>query len=269
MEEHSIREAIRILSDEFNLTDEEKDEWLPSGKERKFENILRWAKWDLKTAGLIENIRRGNFKITQKGKEFLSTNPTEISNDNIRVFRKELTDSEDSITTIVGESVQTPDELIVNSFQVIEEEMVGELLDLVKSGSSDFFERLVVDLLLKMGFGKGSGDVGIVVGGTGDGGIDGIIFQDKLGLEKIYMQAKKWENDVSRPDLQKFVGALAGQQAKKGVLITTSKFSGPAKREADNNSQIVIVDGKRLAQLMLEHDVGVSTVEIYKRKKII
>jgi len=267
--EHSIREAIRILSEHFTLTEEEKDEWLPSGNERIFENRLRWSKWDLKEAGLIENTRRGHFKITDKGSEFLSNNPKEISYENIRKFKDELADAEESTTTMLGEFIQTPDELIVNSFQTIEEELKEDLLVIIKNCSAKFFERLVIDLLLKMGYGKASGDIGRIVGGTGDGGLDGIIYQDKLGLERIYIQAKKWDDTtVGRSKLQEFVGALEGIQALKGVFITTSKFSREAKEYAEKNNRIVIIDGKKLAQLMMDHDLGVSTVEIYKRKRI-
>lgn len=267
--EHLIKDVIEQLSEHFKLSKEERDEMYPSRNEKIFSNRVRWARWDLIEANLIESVRRGVIKITQAGLEFLSTNPTEISNDIIKKMKEKNMDTLDESETLNSEFVQTPEEIIEKNLQIIEKELKEELLTQIKNCSSGFFERLVVDLLLKMGYGGTSGDIAKVIGGTGDEGIDGIIYQDKLGLEKIYIQAKKWVGStVGRNQLQEFVGALEGKNAKKGVFITTSRFSRAAEEYAKNNSRIVIIDGDRLVQLMIEHDVGVSTIQIYKRKKI-
>ena len=147
--------------------------------------------------------------------------------------------------------------------------LIEELLSKIKESSPSFFEMLVIDLLVKMGYGGSRKDAGQAVGGIGDEGIDGIIKEDKLGLDAIYIQAKKWENNISRPDVQKFAGALQGKRAKKGIYITTSAFSREAEEYASNiESKIILIDGEKLAELMIEHNVGVSTVNSYEVKKI-
>lgn len=213
--EHTIPEAEESLSQFFSLTDKERNEWLPSGNAKRFKNRIRWAKHALNKAGLIEITRRGYFKITSIGIDILSRGVDEISNDLINRLKIESTGDDDTpqMTSEV-DSEHTPEELIERSLQAINDELKEELLMQVKNCSSDFFERLVIDLLLKMGFGKASGNKGLVVGGSGDKGIDGIIYQDKLGFDKIYIQAKKWvDATVGRPKIQEFVGALSGVQA--------------------------------------------------------
>jgi restriction system protein len=164
---------------------------------------------------------------------------------------------------------QTPEELLEYGYQKIRQDLAQEVLNRVKASSPSFFERLVVELLVRMGYGGSRKDAGEVVGKSGDEGIDGIIKEDRLGLDVIYIQAKKWEGTVSRPEIQKFAGALQGQRAKKGIFITTSSFTNEAIEFASRiDSKIVLIDGKQLAQLMIDHDVGVSKVSSYEIKKI-
>lgn len=175
----------------------------------------------------------------------------------------------DSTSEVIIDDEQTPEETLEYSYQEIRSNLASEILDKVKSCSPNFFERLVVELFVKMGYGGSIKEAGQAIGKTGDEGIDGIIKEDRLGLDTIYIQAKRWENVVGRPQLQKFVGALAGQGAKKGIFITTSRFSEQAKSYSPKNDiKLVMVDGEELAQYMIEFDLGVSTVSEYKIKKI-
>ncbi|MEA5575072.1 restriction endonuclease [Anabaena sp. UHCC 0451] len=277
--EHSLREAITYLADIFNLSDEEKKELLPSGQQAVFDNRVGWTRTHLKKAGLLQDPKRGFFQITERGKEILSQNPTEINLKFLNQFpefiefktsRKDNDKSESEIIEIPEISETTPQESIEFGYQKIRKELELELLNRVKSCSPDFFERLVVDLLVKMGYGGSRRDAGRAIGKGGDGGIDGIIKEDKLGLDIVYIQAKRWDNTVvGRPEIQKFVGALHGQRARKGVFITTSKFSQDAREYVSIiDSKIVLIDGQELAQVMIDNHVGVSTVSIYEIKKI-
>ncbi|MBD2294042.1 restriction endonuclease [Anabaena sphaerica FACHB-251] len=276
--EHSLREAITYLADVFNLSDEEKKELLPSGQQAVFDNIVGWTRTHLKKAGLLQDPKRGFFQITERGKEVLSQNPAEINLKFLNQFpefiefktSKKDNDKSESEPEIIEISETTPQESIEFGYQKIRKELELELLNRVKSCSPDFFERLVVDLLVKMGYGGSRRDAGRAIGKGGDGGIDGIIKENKLGLDIVYIQAKRWDNTVvGRPEIQKFVGALHGQRARKGVFITTSKFSQDAREYVSIiDSKIVLIDGQELAQLMIDNHVGVSTVSIYEIKKI-
>lgn len=275
--EHSLREAITYLADVFNLSDEEKKELLPSGQQAVFDNRVGWTRTHLKKAGLLQDPKRGFFQITERGKEVLSQNPAEINLKFLNQFPEFIefkTSKKDNdkseLIEITEISETTPQESIEFGYQKIRKELELELLNRVKSCSPDFFERLVVDLLVKMGYGGSRRDAGRAIGKAGDGGIDGIIKEDKLGLDIVYIQAKRWDNTVvGRPEIQKFVGALHGQRARKGVFITTSKFSQDAREYVSIiDSKIVLIDGQELAQLMIDNHVGVSTVSIYEIKKI-
>ena len=262
--EYYIKDTIVKLVDHFSLTEEEKTEWLPSGRESVFENRVRWANWHLTKEGFVIRIRRGHFKIAKMGIKLLTQNSIEISEELITKTTINNANGQTIETSVVG---QTPEELITKSFEIIEVELKEELITTIMNCSSKFFEMLVVDLLLKIGYGRISG-IGRIVGKSGDGGIDGIIYQDRLGLDKIYIQAKRWSSKIGRPDIQQFIGTLEGKQAKKGVFITTSKFTKEAIIAANNSNKIAIIDGNNLAQLMIDFEVGISTVEIYKKKKI-
>lgn len=275
-EEHSLREATEKLSEVFELTEDEKKKLLPSGGQFVFSNRVGWARTYMKKAGLIESTRRGYFKISQKGLETLKQNPSEI---NVKFleqypefikFREAGRGKEGKIQPEVETaSKQSPEDLLVYGYQEIRQELADEILDQVKSCSPEFFEKLVVELLVKIGYGGSRKDAGEAIGKTGDEGIDGIIKEDKLGLDIIYIQAKRWENTVSRPEIQKFAGALQGKRARKGIFITTSNYSKEALDFVSTiDSKIILIDGVQLAQLMIDYDIGVSRVASYDIKKI-
>lgn len=274
-QEHSTNEINDQLANYFNLTPEEINTYLPSGSQKTFTNRVAWAKAYLKMAGLIETTKRGYLKITESGKSFLDTKPQEI---NIKVLKSLPVFQENYGKSNKEESVNdnenfhsklTPEEIIESSYLNIRKNLSQELLQKIKSCSPRFFEDLVVELLVKMGYGGTIKDAGQSIGQTGDEGIDGIIKEDRLGLDVIYIQAKRWENVVGRPEIQKFVGALAGQGAKKGVFITTSKFTGEAKSyQTRNETKIVLIDGEKLAELMIDYNLAVSTTNTFEIKRI-
>ncbi len=248
-EEHTTNETNLKLAEQFRLTDEEFNEFLPSGAAKTFPNRVAWVKSHLKMAGFVENTKRSSFRITEAGKR--------------RTDDSLITDN-DSF-----QSESTPEETLENSYLTIRKNLAQELLLKVKNSSPAFFESLVVELLVKMGYGGSIKDAGRSIGRSGDEGIDGIIKEDKLGLDVIYIQAKRWENVVGRPEIQKFVGALAGQGAKKGVFITTSRFTSEAKEyQPRNETKIVLIDGENLAELMIDYNLAVSTVNIFEIKRI-
>ena len=274
--EFTAKDVNSNLSKYFNLTDDELQEMLPSGKQAVFVNRVAWAKAHLKIAGLLESPKRGSFKITPKGLEVLNQNP-EIINlkflktlpDYIEYLESSKSDEKTTDVNSETEDVKTPEELIEQSFLTIQKALSQELITKVKSCSPYFFENLVVELLVKMGYGGSLSDAGKAIGKSGDEGIDGIIKEDKLGLDIIYIQAKRWEGNIGRPEIQKFVGALAGQGAKKGIFITTSKFTPDALNYIPRNeTKIVLIDGEKLTRLMIEYNLGVSTHNIYELKKM-
>jgi restriction system protein len=272
--EHSLREAIEVLADQFNLTDEERKELLPSGQQATFDNRVGWARTYLKKAGLMVSTRRGYFQITERGREILKDPPEKITARYLKQFPEFLAfQTKRNQTTEASEGqeidTQTPEEDIETAYQVIRDGLVAELLQIVKTHSPIFFERLVIDLLVKMGYGGTRKDAGQAIGKRGDEGIDGIIKEDRLGLDIVYIQAKRWDNVVSRPEIQKFAGALQGQRAKKGIFITTSHFSDGAKDYVSRiESKIVLIDGDTLAQLMIDYGIGVTTIATYELKRI-
>lgn len=276
--QHSLKECIEYLTRYFNLTEDEQKRLLPSGKQTIFFNRVGWSRTHLKKAGLLEYPSRAFFQITPRGLELLKTKPEKITISLLKQYPEYLdfvgiteivSKQSDSVTETMGDNQQTPEELLEYSYQEIRGNLALEILEKVKSCPPDFFEKLVVELLVKMGYGGSIKEAGRAIGKTGDEGIDGIIKEDRLGLDTIYIQAKRWENVVGRPELQKFVGALAGQGAKKGIFITTSRFSEQAKSYAPKNDiKLVMIDGEELAQYMIDVDLGVSTVSEYKIKKI-
>jgi len=270
--EHSIRETIEYIADFFGLNEKERREVLPSGRQYIIDNRVGWAKTYLKKAGLLESTKRSYFKITDLGLEVLQKNPQEINVKYLEQFpqfiefrnlRRETAGEEEENLT------QTPQELLEYGFQRINKDLASELLNRVKKTSPRFFEKLVVELLIKMGYGGSLKDAGKAIGQSGDGGIDGIIKEDKLGLDIIYIQAKRWEDAVGSADVRNFVGSLAGQKANKGVFITTSHFSKDALDYVKTiPHKVILIDGETLAQLMIENDVGVSRITSYDVKKI-
>ena len=271
-QEHSLREVIEALAGEFYLTDEERKELLPSGRQATFDNRVGWARTYLKKAGLLESTKRGYFQITERGLDVLKQNPPEIDNAFLRQFPEFIEFQTPRDKKRIEQDVsdtQTPEEEIEAAYQGVRQELVTELLQTIGSCSPAFFERLVIDLLVKMGYGGTRKDAGQAVGRSGDGGIDGIIKEDRLGLDIVYIQAKRWDNPVGRPEIQKFAGALQGQRARKGIFITTSAFTQSAQDYVSRiDSKIVLIDGNTLAQLMIDYNIGVAPVTSYELKRV-
>lgn len=277
--EHKYRDLIENLATEFKVTDEERKELLASGLQAIFDNRVGWAKTYLKKAGLLDSPKRATFVITQLGLDTLKKNPDRVDAKYLRQFPAFLefqnasrndNNNEEEVTT-QEPSDQTPEENLDKAYQRIRKSLASELLNKVVELSPTFFERLVVELLVKMGYGGSIKDAGKAIGKSGDEGIDGTIKEDKLGLDIIYVQAKRWKpgNVVGRPELHKFVGALAGQGAKKGIFITTSNFTKEAlDYTPKNETKIVLIDGEQLAQLMIDYNLGCTTQQIYELKKI-
>jgi restriction system protein len=277
--EHKFSQAVEELADAFRLTTEERNELLPSGSQAVFNNRVGWARSYLKQAGLLASPKRGFFTITPKGTELLATHPTRIDASTLEKYpefvefknrKKEKSENESEIVpSFEQESNLTPEDALASAYNKLRSALESEILSSVKEASPSFFERVVVDLLVKMGYGGNRQDAGRALGKSGDGGIDGIINEDRLGLDVIYIQAKRWEGVVGRPEIQKFAGALQGQRARKGVFITTSSFTKEAKEYAAViDSKIILIDGEHLSKLMAEHNVGVSTVGQYEVKKL-
>ena len=267
-----MREAIEHIADIFNLSDQDRKELLPSGSQYTIDNRVGWAKIYLQKAGLLESPKRSYFKITPLGLDVLKQNPPEINVKFLEQFPSFVefrnTKKEKEYKT-ESDSIQTPQELLEEGFQKIKKDLSQELLGYVKQSSPRFFERLVVDLLLVMGYGGSRKDAGQAVGQSGDGGIDGIIKEDKLGLDVIYLQAKRWENVVGSKEIRNFVGSLVGQKADKGVFITTSGFTKDALEYVKTiTHKVILIDGDMLTQLMIENNIGVSKVISYDIKKI-
>jgi restriction system protein len=278
-QEHKYRDLVENLASEFQVTDEERKELLASGNQAIFDNRVGWAKTYLKKAGLLDSPKRATFVITQIGLDTLKKNPDRVDAKYLRQFPAFLefqnasrndNETEEEII-IVETNEQTPEENLDKAYQRIRKSLASELLNRVVELSPTFFERLVVELLVKMGYGGSIKDAGKAIGKSGDEGIDGTIKEDKLGLDIIYIQAKRWRpgNVVGRPELHKFVGALAGQGAKKGIFITTSNFTKESlEYTPKNETKIVLIDGEQLAQLMIDYNLGCTTQQIYELKKI-
>jgi restriction system protein len=272
---HNIRETIDALSHQFDLTDEERKALLPSGTQRIVDNRIGWARTYLTKAGLLETPKRGYFQITQTGKTLLAGNPQELNINSLmqyesfREFREgKLNQTKKEEVTTVS-PLTTPQEQLEEGIEKINQNLSEELLQEIKNCTPSFFEKIVVDLLITMGYGGSRKEAGEVLGKTGDEGIDGIIKEDKLGMDTIYIQAKRWEAVVGRPEIQKFVGALHGQRAKKGIFITTSSFTKDALDYVKNiDPKVILIDGKTLTNMMITFNVGVSIVQTLEIKRI-
>lgn len=274
--EHTNAQAVEKLGAQFNLTDEDRREMLPSGQ-GKFSNRIGWARIYLGKACLLESTGRARFKITKRGRELLATNPAAITNHlldqypEFRDFRERNPPADRSSSAIQSENAQTPEEVLASTYQTIRRSVADDLLKKIREVPPSFFETLVVDLLVAMGYGGSRRDAGQALGGTGDGGVDGIIKEDKLGLDVVYIQAKRWKagNTVGRPEIQSFAGSLEGHRARKGVFITTSKFTQDAIEYTRRiEKKIVLINGEELAQLMIDHNIGVAEAASYSVKKI-
>jgi len=273
--EHSLREAIDALADTFNLSDTERKELLPSGAQEVFSNRVGWARTYMKKAGLIEATRRGHFRITERGMGVLATPPARVDVkfldqfDEFKAFRAHRRQRDESGRPDEPEPTATPEEALESAYKQLRDDLASDLLQMIKTVSPPLFEKIVIELLVKMGYGGSRQDAGRAIGRSGDEGIDGIIKEDRLGLDIIYIQAKRWGATVGRPEVQKFAGALQGQRARKGILITTSSFTREAYDYASSiETKIVLIDGEMLAQLMIDHNLGVSPVTIYEVKRV-
>lgn len=273
--EHSLQEATQIIAKEFHLSEEDFAELLPSGRKTRFYDRIGWAITYLRKAGLLNSSGRGKFQITSRGLEVLKSPPPKINvefleqYDEFVEFRTRRDHDDDKASKEEEIEIQTPEEAMEAAYQNLRQTLADEVLQTIKSCSPSFFERLVIDVLVKMGYGGTRKDAGKAIGRSGDGGIDGIINEDRLGLDVIYIQAKKWENPVGRPEIQKFAGALQGQRARKGIFITTSTFTSEAKEFASRiDSKITLIDGETLSQLMIDYNVGVNSIVNYELKRI-
>jgi restriction system protein len=274
-QEHSIKEAKLRIATVFNLTPDDLSELLPSGTQTKFDNRVAWAKSFFVQAKVLESPRRAYFKITDRGKQLFQQGHDRID---VKIlsqyqefldFHKPTKQGKSTPTDINEVASETPEEILQKAYQNMHSDLAGEILERIKTNSPGFFERLVVDLMVTMGYGGSRADAGHSVGQSGDEGIDGIIKEDRLGLDVIYLQAKRWEGTVGRPEIHKFVGALHGKRAKKGVFITTGKFSEEAHNYVKSiETKVILIDGKTLADYMIDFNIGTSKVTTYEIKRI-
>lgn len=284
--DHAVASLYEELADEFGITEEDRARTLPSGPQPLYVNRIAWARTHLGKAGLLQAAQRGVLRITDRGQQLLATAPQSISMKTLsqyaeyQNFREQGTPESKVAAAseaqggakqspVVEVAEETPQEIIPRLVNELNAALRLELLGRIKAAPPKFFEDLVVDLMLKMGYGGSQKDAGQVVGKSGDGGIDGVINQDRLGLDTIYLQAKRWEGVVGRPDVQAFVGSLAGHRAKRGVFITTSSYSRQAHDYvASISERVILIDGEQLATLMIEHDLGVSPIAMYVVKRV-
>lgn len=268
--EHSLRQTIDELAIQFKLSPEEQSQLLPSGQQSIFRNRVGWARTYLKKAGLIEYTSRGLFRISDRGVQVLSKKPERIDVKFLKQFkefnefrsiRQEKPQDEETETT--------PEETLANAYLNLRNELANDLLQQLKVSTPGQFEGIVIDLLVAMGYGGSRKEAAKVIGKSGDKGIDGVINEDKLGLDTIYVQAKKWDGSVGSPEIRNFAGALQEQHARKGVFITTASFSSSAKEVASRvDNKLILIDGETLVQYMIDHNIGVSPSVTYELKKI-
>jgi restriction system protein len=280
-EEHLVREVREEVAAKLGLSEAERAELLPSGKQAVFDNRLGWAKTYMDKAGLMRSVRRGVYQITERGKAVLAKKPKALDTSTLLQFgefKDFITRSTDADESVAPESAQvrvgvvpvvTPEEALERAYKDLRKKTETELLTTTLQASPRFFERLVVELLVKMGYGGSLEDAGKALGRSHDGGVDGMIKEDHLGLDVIYVQAKRWQNTVGRPEVQGFAGTLEGERARKGVFITTSTFSREAREYvARIDKKIVLIDGAQLASLMFDFDIGVNAVGAYELKRV-
>ena len=275
---HSNRDVVNELAVQFGVSEAERKELLPSGKQEVFDNRVGWARTYLKKALLIDYVQRGKFRITERGKKVLAETPERIDVAYLSRFPEFVefhrpprpAAAEENGTVVSAAETDSPDDLMATGYLNRRRQIEQDVLAKVKSCSPEFFERLVVKLLTAMGYGGSLADAGKAIGKSGDGGVDGVIKEDKLGLEQIYIQAKRWDNtSVGRPEIQKFVGALHGKRARKGIFITTSTFTKDADEYAKGlETKVILIDGPQLANFMFDYEVGISTESTYVVKRI-
>lgn len=277
------KDILPAIVERFDLSEDDVQELLPSGRMPRLMNRLHWSNIHLSRSGLIEQVKRGVYQITPEGERVLAASPQRIDMkflmgfDSYREWRsrstkKTLDGSEASPPEAdLGDQDQTPDEQMDQAFQQHESSLADDVLARVINVSPKQFEDLIVNLLLAMGFGRGMPDAGRAIGRSGDGGIDGVIDEDALGLDAVYVQAKRYApgNTVGRPAIQQFVGSLTGESASKGVFVTTSDFSAEARKYADRVQQrVILINGQRLARLMIAYEIGVRARQTYVLRSI-
>jgi len=281
-EEHATDQYIQSLAAHFELSVKDQRDMLPSGRQSTLRNRASWAATYMSKAGLLERTARSRIRITDRGLKVLVASPAFINIEFLRQFpefvefrqrgpRQDLTATTATLNleTLETSESLSPDEMLESSYQRLRESLAQDVLERVKAAPPAFFEQLVIDLLVAMGYGGSRSDAGQAIGGSGDGGIDGIIKEDRLGLDFVYLQAKRWEGTVSRPIIQGFAGSLEGQRARKGVFITTSRFSRDAEDYVKRiEKRIVLIDGEQLAQYMLDFGIGVTEVASYKVQRV-
>jgi restriction system protein len=281
-EEHRISDAVALLAKKLSLTDGEVAEMLPSGKQGLFSNRVHWAKTYMAQAKLLEITRRAYFRITERGRAVLKDKPEKVDVQLLERFfldfktrsrgaQKSITSAKPTLETAAPSELGTPDELLRTTIADLDAVLASELLSRIMAAPPAFFESLIVELLLKMGYGGSREDAGRAIGKSGDGGIDGVIDQDPLGLERIYLQAKRYKADgaVSEPEIRAFSGSLGAAKANKGVFVTTSYFTKPALEFAERHPfKMVLIDGSQLTGLMIRHNVGVRIAETLYLKKV-
>jgi restriction system protein len=276
--ERTKKELAEHLARQFKLTQEDLSEMLPSGRQTKLHNRIAWARTYFDRSLLIETTGRGWFRITNRGRDLLATNPTSLDIKSLQHFpefidfqQKNKNDAKEKVTNNIQivASEETPEERLDSSYQLLRKELADLLHEQIFNASPSFFEQLVVDVLVAMGYGGSRADAGKAIGQSGDEGIDGIIKEDRLGLDLIYLQAKRWQNPVGRPHVQSFVGSLVGKGAHKGVMLTASRFTPEAREYVRHLAQkVVLIDGGELAELMIEFNVGVNPSTTYTVKKL-
>lgn len=275
--EHSYKEIAIALAEHYQLTDDDVNEMIPSKRQTKLVNRIYWISTYFRKSLVIEQPNRGYLRITERGRVLLNQKLPRIDMKTLEIYpeyvefrdKKNDTQAAETITIIDSTESKTPDEILEDSYRTIRKNLASDLLEKVRACTPGFFEALVVELLVKMGYGGTQEDAGQAIGKSGDGGIDGIIKEDRLGLDVIYLQAKRWEATVGSPEIQKFAGALQGRRARKGVFITTSDYSRTARDFAANiENKIILIDGETLADLMIEHGVAVSVAATYEIKRI-
>lgn len=270
--EVQLLSATSLLADEYRLSDEERAELLPSGGAFKFASRVSWARTFLQKAGLLEATRRGFIRITPRGIDVLKKKPLRIDSKLLLQFDefREFRGARRSKKAQEVQASETPIESIATQYEQLRDALSTDLLDRIKKCSPQFFERLVIRVLVGMGYGGSLKDAGQALGRSGDGGIDGVIREDKLGLDNIYIQAKRWtDKSVGSPDIDQFAGALSKKKAGKGIFITTSSFTKDALASVkEYSSRIILIDGETLANYMIDYSVGVSVASVYEIKKI-
>jgi len=273
--EHSMKEARELIAKRMNIPDADLRELLPSGTQTKFDNRIAWAKSYFVQANVLESPKRGWFRITERGQALHKKGHDRIDVKILNQFPEfvEFHTSKTDQSTYNSHNdtspAETPEEILQKAYLNIRADLASEILERIKSNSPQFFERLVVDAMVSLGYGGSRADAGKSIGQSGDEGIDGIIKEDRLGLDVIYLQAKRWEGTVGRPEIQKFVGALHGKRAKKGVFITTGRFSDDAVKYVESiDPKVILIDGRMLAELMIDYGLGTTSTAKYEIRRV-